>query len=73
MIPVLYALDLEHKIILKYNRYGFKYYDRYTFLNSNCDRWKFKFQILLDRNLNWPFMYLVPKHDIKTGIFNRTT
>ena len=73
MIPVLYALDLEHKIILKYNRCGFKYYDRYAFLNSNCDRWEFKFQILLDRNLNWPFMYLVPKYDIKIPIFNRTT
>ena len=52
MIPGLHAFDLEHEIISKYNRYRFKFFDRYTFLNLNFDRWKFKFQILSDRNLN---------------------
>ena len=52
MIPGLYVFDLEHKIIEKDNRYRFKFFDRYTFLNLNFDRWKFKIQILSDRNLN---------------------
>ena len=52
MTPGLHAFDQEHGIISKYNRYRFKFFDRYTFLNLNFDRWKFKFQILSDRILN---------------------
>ena len=71
MIPDLHAFDLEHGIISKHNRYRFKFFDRYTFLNLNFDRWKFKFQILSDRILNWPFMYLVPTHGVLTPSFDR--
>ena len=42
MIPDLNVFDLEHKSIEKYNRYRFKFFDRYTFLNLNFDRWEFK-------------------------------
>ena len=52
MIPGLHAFDLEHEVISIYNRYRFEFFYRYTFLNLNFDRWKFKFQILSDRNLN---------------------
>ena len=38
MIPVSCPLDLDHEIILKCNRYRFKYHDRHKILNSNCDR-----------------------------------